>query len=79
MDIKDQPAFPDPLRAGNSSIENQTPYKEATGLTKREYMATHLLVGYLASLNPGSIRQYVNMYAEEAVTAADALLKALSE
>lgn len=48
-------------------------YSGVAGLSKREYMATHLLAGFVA--NP----QSRHVYAQEAVEAADILLKTLAE
>ena len=41
-DNKNQPAFPDTMRAQSQSYLNQNPESWPTGLTKREYIATHI-------------------------------------
>lgn len=48
-------------------------YSGVAGLSKREYMATQILAGFVAN------SKSQNVYAQDAVEAADILLKALAE
>ena len=45
MKNSDLPVYPDPMRAAEQSILNQTPDQLPTGLTKREYFIGQAIAG----------------------------------
>lgn len=66
----DQPAFP-----------LEFPQQECPGLTKREYMAAHLMAAILTTCksdSPDAVPEMLACGAQIAVQAADALLAALA-
>lgn len=78
MNNKDLPAFPDPQRGSEQSYSNQSPWDSPTGLTKREYLATMMMQGLLASWGQHDCGTYEEL-ANDAVLAADLLLTELSK
>lgn len=78
-DNKNQPAFPDTMRAQPQSYINQKPEEWPTGLTKRELAAFHALQGILAKSHAidGMTEHEVNSITADAVMFADELLTKL--
>lgn len=80
MKNADKPACPDPMRAAEQSIVNQSPDKLSTGLTKRELIAAMLLQGMLAGTkNEDTFEGNESWYAEHSVKFTDELFKQLEK
>lgn len=77
MENKNQPAFPDPMRAAPESVSNQDAHLNPTGLTKREYFAG-LAMQALISSHPGQAHNQAQGVTV-AVAWADQLLKELEK
>jgi hypothetical protein len=76
--IDNPPAFPDPMRAAEQSIINQSPYELSTGMLLRDYFAAKAMQGLLPLVMFGSPATNLNA-AKDAYALADALLKARKE
>ena len=74
MKNSDLPVYPDPMRAAEQSILNQTPDQLPTGLTKREYFIGQALTGLLSDYQVTAQNA-----AKYAIEAADEILKRLED
>ena len=82
IENKNQPAFPDTMRAQPQSYINQNPEQWPTGLTKREIFAMAAMQGLMAVNKKGEFDTAEDCLAEAArlsVIAADKLLAELSK
>ena len=77
MKNSDKPAYPSQLQEGESS-ELTGKLGNADGLTKREYFAAMAMQGILVNMGRNRFDSIVQV-TEEAVKAADALLKEIEK
>jgi hypothetical protein len=79
-----EPAYPDPMRGAEPNPNNPVPYREPSGLSKREYFAAVAMQGLLSNPEMARAMRVVpdvarhSSVAETAVLAADALIEALN-
>jgi hypothetical protein len=79
MENKNQPAFPDTMRAAPQSYLNQYPEQWPTGMTKRELVAAMALQGILAKSHAtdGMTEHEVKSITADSILFADELLTQL--
>ena len=72
---KNKKAFPDPLRGGESSIINQAPHEEDSGMDLRDYFAAKAMQALITHFG----REYDvknNFHVDQAYIIADDMMKA---